>query len=409
MGTIDSDFRLAIHGGSPVFAEGPPTWPEPDEAVRAALQAAWADGSWGRYDGPYGRSLAQRLAEMHGLPHVRCCCSGTVAVELALRGVQVSAGDEVILAGYDFPGNFRAVEAVGAIPVLVDICRRSWCLDATCLEAAWGPRVRAIIVSHLHGGLAAMPQIRAWADRCNVAVVEDACQAPGAMIDGRLAGAWGHVGVLSFGGSKLLSAGRGGAVLTSRTDVLQRIKIYSDRGNQAYPLSELQAAVLLPQLERLAERNQRRLENATRLVQLCSEFSDLEPFTRDSATNAPSFYKLGWLLAGEQAAANRDEFLAAVRAEGVALDEGFRSFALRSNRRCRKIGDLPNSREAARATVLLHHPILIAEPPQIERVARAINKVMRVASRVTSSPEAHSAACRRPAERPGTPVLPAGS
>ena len=197
-------------------------------------------------------------------------------------GLRVSDGDEVILAGYDFPGNFRAVEAVGAVPVLVDIQRRTWCLDAAQLELAWSPRVRAILVSHLHGGLAAMPEIRAWADLRAVAVVEDACQVPGARIDGRLAGTWGDVGVLSFGGSKLLSAGRGGALLTDRSDVVQRIKIYSERGNQAYPLSELQAAVLLPQLESLAERNQQRLENAMRLLELCRGFPDLEPVTWDA-------------------------------------------------------------------------------------------------------------------------------
>jgi len=418
MSTFEIDFRLAIHGGTAVFGGGPPIWPEPDGAVLAALQAAWADGSWGRYDGPHGRTLAQRLAAMHGVSHAWCCCSGTAAVELALRGLQVSAGDEVILAGYDFPGNFRAIEAVGALPVMVDIVRRTWCLDAGQLDAAWGPRVRAIIVSHLHGGLAAMPHIRAWADRRNVAVVEDACQAPGATVRGRPAGTWGDVGVLSFGGSKLLSAGRGGALLTSRADVLQRIKIYSDRGNQAYPLSELQAAVLLPQLERLAERNHRRLVNATRLVDRCGELSGsgLEPVTWDSTTSEPSFYKLAWLLAGERAAASRDWFLAAVRAEGVALDEGFRSFAMRSNRRCRKIGDLPNSREAGRATVLLHHPILLAAPSAIERVARAIEKVVKAhvaagnrvpemeapemeTPGITPSPEDRSAACPSPGKR----------
>ena len=359
-----------------MVSEGPPAWPEPDEAVHAALEAAWDDGSWGRYDGPHGKILAQRLAEMHGVEHAWCCSSGTVAVELALRGLRVSAGDEVILAGYDFPGNFRAVETVGAVPVLVDIRRRTWCLDAAELEAAWSPRVRAIIVSHLHGGLAAMPEICAWAARRTVAVVEDACQAPGAEIDGRPAGSWGDVGVLSFGGSKLLSAGRGGALLTRRSDVLQRIKIYSDRGNQAYPLSELQAAVLLPQLARLAERNHRRLQNAKRLLDLGRDFPTLEAVTWDAAPGCPSFYKLGWLYSAQRAGVSRDWFLAAVRAEGVAIDEGFRSFSLRSERRCRRVGDLPNSREAGQATVLLHHPVLLAPPPEMDRVARAIEKVV---------------------------------
>ncbi len=378
MGIIDADSRLALHGGTPVIGAGPPAWPPPDEAVRAALDAAYADGSWGRYDGPHGQRLAERLAEMHGVPHAWCCASGTVAVELALRGLRISSGDEVILAGYDFPGNFRAVEAVGAVPVLVDIQRRTWCLDAEHLAAAWSPQVRALIVSHLHGGLAPMPEICAWAASRNVAVVEDACQAPGAMVHGRPAGTWGDVGVLSFGGSKLLTAGRGGAVLTHRPDVLQRIKIYSERGNHAFPLSELQAAVLLPQLETLAERNQCRLQNAIRLREQCHDIPFLEPVTWDAAADSPSFYKLGFLYrAVPHGDGSRDAFLAAVRAEGVAMDEGFRGFALRGSRRCRKVGNLPNTAEAAQATVLLHHPVLLSARQEIDRVAQAIEKVWR--------------------------------
>ncbi len=377
MATTGSGARLAIHGGPAAIPEGPPGWPGCEEVVRAALEAAWADGSWGRYDGPHGRELARRLADMHGVQQAWCCSSGTVAVELALRGLRVSSGDEVILAGYDFPGNFRAVEAVGAVPVLVDIQRRRWCLDVGQLDLAWSPQVRTIIVSHLHGGLAAMAEIRAWADARQVAVVEDACQVPGAWVDGRQAGTWGDVGVLSFGGSKLLSAGRGGALLTNRAEAIQRIKIYSERGNQAYPLSELQAAVLLPQLESLAERNRIRLQNAVRLIEACRAYSVLEPVTWDEAREAPAFYKLAWLLQTSVPGPSREDLLAAIRAEGVAVDEGFRGFALRSGRRCRKVGALPHSQEAARGTVLLHHPILLSPTTEMNRIARAIGKVVR--------------------------------
>lgn len=396
--TAEIDSRLAIHGGRPVFPDGPPGWPQPDPAIHAALEAAWTAGAWGQYDGPYVRGLAQRLAELHDVPHVWCCCSGTVAVEMALRGLRVAAGDEVILAGYDFPGNFRAIEAVGAVPVLVDIARRAWCLDADQLDAAAGPRVRALIVSHLHGGLAPMRRIRAWADEQRVAVVEDACQAPGAEIDGRPAGTWGDVGVLSFGGSKLLTAGRGGALLIHRADVLQRIKVYSERGNQAFPLSELQAAVLLPQLEGLAERNQRRLTNVARLLERCRSIVALEPVAEpvawDAPTDRPAFYKLGWLFVAERCRMTRDEFLAAIRAEGVALDAGFRGFALRSQRRCRKVGELPHSREASAATVVLHHPVLLAAEADIDRVWQAIDKVAAHAVGISSQPESPTQNCR---------------
>ncbi len=100
---------------------------------------------------------------------------------------------------------------------------------------------RVVNIAHEHG----------------LAVIEDACQMPGALIEGRKAGTWGDIGVISFGGSKLLSAGRGGALLTSSPEIKQRVQIYCQRGNHAYPLSELQATVLLPQLERLDQKKSR--------------------------------------------------------------------------------------------------------------------------------------------------------
>jgi dTDP-4-amino-4,6-dideoxygalactose transaminase len=185
------------------------------------------------------------------------------------------------------------------------------------------------------------------------------------------------VGVLSFGGSKLLTAGRGGAVLANREDLLQRMKIYCERGSNAYPLSELQAAVLPPQLARLAERNRKRHENVLRLLQLCQPFECLQPVCLESNQSSPSFYKLAWRYDAQQCGdCPREQFVAAVRKEGVAIDEGFRGFHRRGARRCRPLGDLANSRTAAETTVLLHHPVLLSDPQTIELVARAIGKVV---------------------------------
>src|SRR5262249_33508236 len=151
-----SDDFLAFDGGMPVLPEGPPTWPRPDESVRAALEAAYQDGSWGRYHGPHCERLQELLAEMHQVRNARLCSSGTIAVELALRGLKVGPGDEVILAAYDFPGNFRAIEAVGARPVLVDLAPDMWTLDLAQVAAAVSPQTKAILASHLHGSLADM-------------------------------------------------------------------------------------------------------------------------------------------------------------------------------------------------------------------------------------------------------------
>src|SRR3954471_14638260 len=96
----------ALLGGPPVRPQGPPPWPPPDEDVAHALRSAYEDGSWGRYHGGHVQRLEERLAEYHGVAHAAVCASGTWAVELALRALKVGPGDEVLLAAYDFGGNF---------------------------------------------------------------------------------------------------------------------------------------------------------------------------------------------------------------------------------------------------------------------------------------------------------------
>ncbi|HIA19567.1 MAG TPA: aminotransferase class V-fold PLP-dependent enzyme [Planctomycetes bacterium] len=384
-----SQGKLAFHGGDPVLPEGPPSWPATDPRIEAVLADAYADGSWGRYEGIHSQRLIESLSELHAVEHVSLCASGTIAVELALRGMQVATGDEVILAGYDFPGNFRAVEHVGARPVLVDIDPARWCLNVELLEQAISPQTRAVLVSHLHGGLAPMKQIMELAQRRGLQVVEDACQAPGAMVDGQVAGSHGDVGVLSFGGSKLLTSGRGGAVLTSQVEVHQRIKVFCERGNHAFPLSELQAAVLYPQLQGLAVANRLRCQRVSRLLAGTEHLTALRPVqssllvqageasAASDASAMSSFYKLAWSYDLNQVAnVPRDQFLAAVQAEGVALDAGFRGFVKRSARRCRVAGELTESARAAEATVILHHPVLIESVETVDRVAMALEKVV---------------------------------
>ena len=361
----------------------PPVWPLPDEDVEAALRRAFADGSWGKYHGPNCRELAERLATLHGSEHVVLTCSGTAAVELALHGLNVAANDEVILAAYDFEGNFKNVLTVGAKPVLVDVDVRTGQLDVSQLEAARSPRTKAIIVSHLHGGVVVMPDVRAFADQHGIAVIEDACQMPGAMVQGRVAGTWGDVGVLSFGGSKLLTAGRGGALVTRDGGIAQRIRVHTQRGNDAYPLSELQAAVLVPQLNRLAERNQLRAENVSRLLALLSDVAGLrcfveaaelgDPRRARSLETRPGFYKLGFWFDAVALGCSRDDFACAMRAKGIALDPGFRALHRTHARgRFRAVNDLPNATLADESILVLHHPVLLGTAGDMQAIRDAI-------------------------------------
>ncbi len=381
----------AISGGSPICPDGPPTWPFDWPEVRQAAEQTLADGSWGRYHGPHCDELRERLASFHASPsqsaeanrpEVNLCCSGTAAVELALRAARVEPGDEVILAAYDFRANIQNILTLGATPVLVDLDHASWQLDVSQVAAAVSDKTKAVIASHLHGASVDIPRLMEIAEGHDLTVIEDACQATGAVFNGHRTGTQGHVGVLSFGGSKLLTAGRGGAILANRPEFAQRIRLYAERGNSAYPLSELQAALLVPQLERLEERNRHRLRNVRYLVELLDDFPGLKPiFTLpgdldSEPTHLPAFYKAGFQFdPAAVGSLTRDEFAAAVRAEGVALDPGFRSFPnTHSQRRYRAESDLPVAAQADQNILVLHHPVLLGDQRDIQAVAQAIHR-----------------------------------
>ena len=356
----------------------PPDWPLSDDAVRCALERAFRDGTWGKYDGGHVAALEARLAEWIGLPHALTCASGTFAVEVALRAVGVGSGDEVVLAAYDYPGNFLSVHALGARPVLVDVAADNWNLDPAGLEEAFSPATKAVVASHLHGGLVPMREVMAICTARAVAVVEDAAQAPGARVQGRPVGAWGDIGVFSFGGSKLLSAGRGGALLTARPDLYQRTRLVLGRGNNLVaPLSELQAIVLLPQLDALAGRHEQRSAAVAALSTMFAEMPGVRPFL-NRVEGSPAYYKLGLQYDEIAFGMPRGQLVGAMHKEGVALDEGFRALHVgRSPSRWRAAGTLAEAARAHAGCLVLHHPVLLADADELRHVAVAMVRLQQ--------------------------------
>ncbi len=350
----------------------PPQIPEVEEAIRCCL----ADGSWGQYHGRPIEQLQQAVADWLGVPYVWPCSSGTIAVELALRGLSVTSKDHVLLAGYDFPGNFRAIQAIGARPILVDVAPDRYTLSvdsfAEAIQATDTP-IKAAIVSHLHGDLADIDRLIEICRRNNILVLEDACQVPGAIVAGKLAGSRGDASVFSFGGSKLLTAGRGGAVVTSDKQVLQRVRIAAERGNDAFPLSSLQAACLVPQIEKLPTFHSTRLASAKQLIaglQDCTQFKTLSPPASGNWDDQqPAFYKFPLRLVSRH---DRESVINLLKRQSIPADIGFRGFHLRSQRRCDRVGTMENSRLAAEQTILIHHPILLSSPKQVELLTNKI-------------------------------------
>ena len=376
----------AILGGVPIRPQGPPGWPIADPEIHEVLQQAFREGWWGMYQAGQCQRLEDWLRNSHQVEHVILCGSGNYAVELGLRALRVGPGDEVILADYDYPGNFLSIHAVGATPVLADVEPRSWNLSLDAVRDAIGPRTKAILASHLHGGQAPMRELMTLARDKDLLVVEDAAQAPGATVAGRRAGTWGDVGVLSFGGSKLLSAGRGGAFLTPHADVAQRARQHLLRANNIVcPLTELQAALLLPQCMKLAERDRLRWGNVQALCEAVAGIPGVRPFVDARQDELPAFYKLGFQFEESAFGLARSLLIKALRAEGFAVDEGFAlSHLTRSPKRYRQGSALIEAERAGKGCVMLHHPLLLEPTPDVCQLATAWRRIHEHAAAIAA-------------------------
>lgn len=368
--------RPAILGGEPTRQAGIPPWPIPDSQVWAFLEAAFASGEWGRYHGTAVPALVQKVSEHVGCQFVTPCCSGSTAVELGLRGLNVKPGDGVIMSAYDFRGNFHAVLATGAVPVLVDVKPDDFQIDVEQVSGAITPRTKAVLTSHLHGGVVDMPELRQLADENSIGLLEDACQCSGTTIAGRPAGTWGDVGVWSFGGTKTMTAGQGGCVFTNNGQVHQRIRLVQNRYNIAYPLSELQATVLIPQLDQLSKRNQKRESVRVHIEDLLMKYNWLQPFPMNVPNSTQGTYKVGFQYEQQEGGLTRRQWVSAMRAEGVAFDVGFEALhRCHSRRRFQQHGALDNAERAHESVVCLHHPVLLCDDQELQLINEAIMKI----------------------------------
>lgn len=227
-----------------------------DQAVLEVLHSGQYIGGKlvARFENAFARSV--------GTDHAVSCNSGTDALILALRALEVGPGHEVITTSFSFFATAEAISAVGARPVFVDVDPGSYLLDLDKLEAAIGPRTRALLPVHLFGCPVNMERCMAVARRHGLKVVEDCAQATGSRWAGRSVGAWGDVGCFSFFPTKNLgAAGDGGCVTTNDPQLAQRMRELAVHGMaERYVhnvlgynsrLDALQAAVLLVKLPHL--------------------------------------------------------------------------------------------------------------------------------------------------------------
>jgi dTDP-3-amino-3,4,6-trideoxy-alpha-D-glucose transaminase len=207
-------------------------------------------------------AFEQEFAAYCGAPHAVGVSSGTEALVLALKGLGIGAGDEVILPTNSFIATAEAVSLAGARPVLVDVDPQTHLITAEAVEAAIGPKTRAVMPVHLMGSTVDMDALLAVTKPAGLKVIEDTAQAHGAFIGGRRVGTIGDVGCFSFYPTKNLGAwGDGGGIVTSDAALADRIRLLRSHGEQpryhhkivgtTARLDALQAALLRVKLRRL--------------------------------------------------------------------------------------------------------------------------------------------------------------
>lgn len=245
--------------------------------INTAVLAVLASGQY--IGGPTVHQFEQAFAETMGTPFCISCNSGTDALYLALRALDVGPGDEVITSPFSFIATAEVISMAGATPVFVDIVPQTFNLDPQQVEAAITAKTRAIIPVHLYGHPADMTSLMAIAQAHSLPVIEDCAQATGATWDGQVVGSIGDIGCFSFYPSKNLGGyGDGGAMTTHRADLAEKMRLLRDHGRRSGYLHEavgmnsrldaIQAAILNVKLQYLNGWNQLRQTVAQRYTEM---------------------------------------------------------------------------------------------------------------------------------------------
>lgn len=224
--------------------------------------------------GPMVAKLEECFASLCGVKHAIATTSGTTALHVALLAHGIGPGDEVITTPFTFIASANSILFTGAKPVFVDIDPETFNIDPVKVEEAITPRTKAILPVHLYGYVCDMDALQAIADRHNLAIIEDACQAVGATYQGKVAGSFG-TGAFSLYATKNVMSGEGGMITTNDDAVAEQCRLIRSHGMKRryyhemigfnFRMSDLHAAIGLAQVDRLAEFTEKRKKNAAYL------------------------------------------------------------------------------------------------------------------------------------------------
>ncbi len=404
--------KLAITGGKPLRKTPFTSWPFGGVEEKRALSDVLTSSKWGGqpFPGKHSVAFAKKFAKLHTVKYAQCVNTGTVAIQAALKAIDIRPGDEVLAPAYTWEGTVGPVLLLNAVPVFVDVDPDTYCMDARKIEEAITPKTKAILPVHLGMRFADMDEILRIAAKHNLKVIEDCAHAHGGMWKGKGAGSMGDLGAFSFQSSKLLTCGEGGCIITNNLEYMERVQSYINAGRASvtdqfhhriigfnYRLGEFQAAVLGAQIDRLPAQAKLR---ATNMAHFESRLTNtpgiglLKPDPRITRL-APYGYVLKY-FAERAKDIPRAAFVGALQLEGIPCDGLFYEPVYKSSlfplNPCdfpalcwgrekpldlRKISSCPEAERAAyQEAVWFPHQLFLGSKKDVDAIADAIQKVL---------------------------------
>ncbi|MFF7897312.1 DegT/DnrJ/EryC1/StrS family aminotransferase [Streptomyces sp. NPDC088817] len=331
--------------------------------------------------GPEVAAFEEEFSELVDGRHCVAVNSGTSALHMTLLALGIGPGDEVVVPSFSFAASANAVRLVGADVVFADIEAGSFCLDPQAVAAAVTPRTAAIMPVHLYGHPAAMDEIMALAERHSLAVVEDACQAHAAALNGTPVGGFGTAGTFSFYPTKNMHSLEGGMVTTADADLARTLRLLRNQGmEQRYAneivganvrMTDVSAAIGRVQYAKLAGWTEQRIANAAYLTEHITAPNVVTPSVAEGARHVYHQYTV-------RVRGDRDAAMARLTEAGIGNAVYYPTPIHRlkpywePDQKAGRTWDLPQTERAAAEVVSLPvHPSLSAN--DLERVVSAVN------------------------------------
>ena len=408
--------KPALLGGAKAYNGKHRGWPVFDQKEEQAILKVLRSGKWNRFDGLYGEgqtSFENDFARMMGANHCLALNSGTSALLTSLSVLGVGAGDEVILPPYTFVATVNVVLAMHAMPVFADVDPATQQIDPAKLESAITSRTAAIIPVHLGGNAADLDAIMAIANRHKIPVIEDACQSHLSEWKNAKLGTYGATGCFSFQGSKNMSSGDGGALVTQDKALWEKafgfhsngrsvpvVPFYSDHRGLNLRMTEFQAAIASVQMTRLDEHAKIRAGNAGYLSTLLQEIPGIEPARMYGGCTRNVYHLLLLRYKKESfAGMSREKFLKAAQAEGIHISAGYprlnhqpfitNAFETRGFRKAFSKRDLdgwkdrnhtPESDRLGDEGCWMYNTTFLGERSEMDQIAEGFRKIQRHAA-----------------------------